>query len=175
MSDKLTITLDLFKIGRVFLALVLIWAALSKLANPTEFLGALYAYQLPLPKPLLQLAAVALPWFEFLCGFLLLANVWTESALVALAGLLVIFLLTTGQAWARGLHISCGCFNLPMLGLTRGHPLVELIDSAGFAFIRNLAFSWITWLLLRKQLIECRPVQALSQVVAKPMPKRGAA
>jgi putative oxidoreductase len=171
MNDRLTITLDLFKMGRVFLALVLIWAALSKLANPTEFLGAVYAYQLTLPKLLLKLAAVALPWFEFLCGCLLLANVWTESALAALAGLLVLFLLATGQAWARGLHISCGCFNLPMLGLDRGHPLVQFVDSAGFAFMRNLAFGWIAWLLLRKQLTGCQPAQTVPQVAAKSIPK----
>jgi len=154
MKTQLTITLDLHRIGRWFLGVLLIWAALSKLAQPTEFLGALYAYQLPLPKGLLQLVAVALPWFELLCGVLLLLNQSTESVLLATAALLAVFLVCTGQAWARGLHISCGCFNLRLFGLDRGHPLVELLDSTGFAFLRNIVLGAITVRLARKRLAE---------------------
>jgi hypothetical protein len=154
MKTQITITLDLPTVGRYALALLLLWAALSKLAAPTEFLGSLYAYQLPLPKPLLQLVAMALPWFEFLCALLLLLNLWADSSLIAVCALLILFLAATGQAWARGLHISCGCFNLKFLGLDRGHPVVELFDSVGFAFLRNLVISGIALLLLRRRLTD---------------------
>jgi putative oxidoreductase len=152
MNNKVTITLDLPAIGRLFIALVFLWAALSKLANPTEFLGALFAYQLPLPKLFLQFVAVVLPWFELLCGLLLLLNTWTESALVAAGLLLAVFIACTGQAWARGLHISCGCFNLQLLGLSHGHPLVDFLDSTAFAFLRNLVLGTLTVHLCRKHL-----------------------
>ena len=163
-SNKVTITLDLHVVGRVLIGVILIWAALSKLANATEFLGALYAYQLPLPKSLLQLVAVVLPWFEFLCGLMLLLNIWTETVLAAAACLLGVFLLSTGQAWARGLHISCGCFNLRMFGLDRGHPLVELLDSTRFAFVRNLVLGGVVLILVRKELAEWTKVAPLAAV-----------
>ena len=168
MNSNLTITLDLHRIGRSFLGLLLIWAALSKLANATEFLGALYAYQLPLPRALLQLVAVVLPWFELLCGVLLLLNQSTETVLVATGALLMVFLVCTGQAWMRGLHISCGCFNLRMFGLDRGHPLVELLDSTGFAFLRNLVLGALTVQLLRKRLAEVTAVLVSEKPVMGP-------
>ena len=168
MSKKVTITMDLHTLGRVLIALVFIWAALSKLANPTEFLGALYAYQLPLAKSLLQLVAVILPWFEFLCGLLLLLNVWTESALAGAEFLLVVFLIATGQAWIRGLHISCGCFDLTAFGLRRGHPLVDLVEGVGFAFLRNLVLTAIVVALFRQRLEDLRSVTGPPPLPGKP-------
>jgi putative oxidoreductase len=145
-------------IFRWVLGLLLLWAAVSKLANPTEFLGSLYAYKLPLPKPALQMVAVILPWVELLCGLLLVVNFWSESALACTAGLFVVFLLATGQAWARQLNISCGCFDLKVFGLHESHPkLVKFLESPGFAFCRNLALISLTIFLLRKKLDELKP------------------
>ena len=122
------------------LAFLLLWAAVSKLGHPTSFLGSLYAYDLPLPRGLLKVVAVTLPWVELLCGLLLLARVWTESALLLLGALMSIFLLATGQAWARGLQISCGCFDFSLFGVDAAHAgWVKFIESPGFAFVRNLA------------------------------------
>jgi len=139
--------LDLIRGG---LALLLLWAAVSKLGNPTAFLGSLYAYDLPLPRGLLKLVAVSLPWVELLCGLLLLGRVWAESALWLLGGMLIVFLVATGLAWGRGLEISCGCFNVSLLGI---NPLdagwVEFIESPGFAFVRNLILLAATAFLLR--------------------------
>ena len=137
---------------RWLLGLLMLWAAVSKLANPTEFLASLYAYQLPLPRLFLQVVAVILPWLELLCGLLLLANVWTESALTAVAGLLAVFVLATGQAWARGLDISCGCFNLKILGLEDHLSLVKFLESVSFAFFRNIALTVMAVFLLRRKI-----------------------
>jgi len=130
------------------------WAAVSKLANPTDFLSSIYAYKTPLPRSLMQIAAVVLPWMELLCGLLLIANVWTETALAILIGLLVIFGLATGQAWARGLDISCGCFNLEVFGADRSSKLLKFIESASFAFFRNLVLVSLAGMLLRRRLNE---------------------
>jgi len=137
---------------RWLLGALMLWAAVSKLANLTEFLSSIYAYQMPLPRALLQCAAVVLPWLELLCGLLLLANVWSETALTTVFGLLVIFVVATGQAWARGLDISCGCFNLEVFGADRSSKLFKFIESASFAFFRNLALVALAGLLLRRQL-----------------------
>jgi putative oxidoreductase len=139
---------------RVFLGILLLWAAVSKLANPLDFLASLYAYELPLPKAFLQVVAIVLPWIELLCGLLLLANLWTESALTAALGLFWVFVLATGQAWLRGLEISCGCFNLALIGLSHdSHPrLVGFLESPMFAFFRNILISTLIFYLLKEKL-----------------------
>lgn len=131
---------------------LMLWAAVSKLAQPTEFLGSIYAYDLPLPRTLQQLVAVVLPWLELLCGLLLIANQWSETALATLIGLLAVFVLATGQAWARGLEISCGCFNLEIFGADSTSKLLKFIESAGFAFFRNLILVLVAFALLRRRL-----------------------
>lgn len=138
---------------RWLLGVLLLWAAVSKLANPTEFLGSIYAYQLPLPRMLLQAAAVVLPWVELLCGLLLLAGFWRQTALLIVTGLMVLFVIATGQAWARGLDIACGCFNLKIFGLNESAPgLVRFLESVAFAFFRNLLLAGLAGFLLRQSL-----------------------
>ena len=139
---------------RWLLGALMLWAAVSKLANPTDFLSSIYAYKTPLPRPLMQIAAVVLPWLELLSGLLLIANVWSETALATVIGLLVIFALATGQAWARGLDISCGCFNLEVFGADRSSKLLKFIESASFAFFRNLVLVSLAGMLLRRRLDE---------------------
>src|SRR5262245_48546616 len=160
---------NVFTLIRWLLGVLLLWAAVSKLGNATEFLGNVYAYRLPLSRALLQLMAVVLPWVELLCGLMLLANYWIESALVCTLGLMVIFLLATGQAWLRGLNISCGCFDLNIFGLGTHYPgLVKLLESVGFAFFRNLALTAVTVLLLRQRLIELKQSGPVPKALAQP-------
>lgn len=137
---------------RCLLGLLLLWAAVSKLANPTEFLGSIYAYELPLPRAVLQSAAVVLPWMELLCGLLLLAGFWPQTALVSVTGMMLVFVLATGQAWLRGLDIACGCFNLNIFGLQEGMPgLVRFLESVAFAFFRNLLLTAVAAYLLVRE------------------------
>jgi len=133
------------------LGLLMLWAAVSKLANPTEFLGSIYAYQLPLPHLMLQTAAVVLPWVELLCGLLLLAGLWTETALILVTAMLVLFVVATGQAWVRGLEIACGCFDLTLIGFSKNNPAVaHFLESVAFAFFRNLLLTALAVYLLRR-------------------------
>lgn len=131
------------------LGVLFVWAALSKLANPTAFLATVYAYDLPMPQGAMKFLAVVLPWVELLAGLMLLAAWWTETALSIVALLLGVFLLVTLQAWGRGLKISCGCFNLAFLGLDEEGGLAKFLESPGFAFVRNLALAAVTWVLWR--------------------------
>lgn len=132
------------------LGLLLLWAAVSKIANLTTFLGSLYAYELPLPSSSLKVVAIVLPWVELLCGLLLLANVWPETTLVLVGVLFGVFVLATGQAWARGLDIACGCFDLSIFGVDKEHSkLITFIESPGFAFVRNVALSGVVLVLAK--------------------------
>lgn len=125
---------------RWVLGALLVWAALSKIANLQDFYISIAAYELPLPGALIRLTAMILPWLELLCGLLLLAGVWTRAALVWALVMFGVFIVATGQAWARGLDISCGCFNLRAFGLdpAGGRSLVKFVESVGFAFFRAL-------------------------------------
>lgn len=134
---------------------LMLWAAVSKLAAPTEFLGAIYSYKLPLPQSWLQAAAVLLPWLELLCGLALIADKWTESALTLVLALCVAFVLATGQAWARGLDISCGCLDFKILGVVKPDGgAVSFFESAAFAFFRAILLVAMTGWLLRYRLLE---------------------
>jgi putative oxidoreductase len=164
-------TAENWRIGlRWFLGLILLWAAVSKLANPEAFLGSILAYELPLPRGVLQLVAVVLPWMELLCGLMLLANMWTSSALAWVTALMAVFVIATGQAWVRGLSISCGCFNLGIFGIDQDSSpgLVGFLESVGFAFFRNMIFTGIALFLM------CRHLAELKETFVAPKPwKKG--
>lgn len=94
----------------IILATVFLAAALPKIAAPAEFAATIEPYRL-LPAPLVNLAAIYLPWLELLTAVAVaVVPAARKGALLLLIILLVSF--TGAQAWAlaRGLDISCGCF-----------------------------------------------------------------
>lgn len=131
---KVAFELDLRTGIRWFLGVLLVWAALGKIANPIEFHGELTAYQLPWPAELTRLSAIMVPWLELLCGILIIAGTVRRAAALWALVLFAIFVLATGQAWARGLQISCGCFKLDFLGPA----LSQAMESVQFAFFRAI-------------------------------------
>lgn len=130
---KVTVELDSARLVRWLLATVLLLASVSKLANPQEFYTSLVAYRFPLTLSMLRLVAMVLPWLELLCGLLLLVGGARRAALAWTVVMFAAFVLATGQAWARGLNISCGCFHLDFLG---NPGLVKFFESIPFAFFR---------------------------------------
>jgi uncharacterized membrane protein YphA (DoxX/SURF4 family) len=134
---------------RWLLGAVLVWAALGKVANPQEFFTALRGYHLPLPAWCLHATAAVLPWLELLCGLLLLANLRTRAAAAWAVILLAIFALATGQAWARGLDLDCGCLNLHWLGIEPGSPQEKWLGSAPVACVRALVLLGVGIVVLR--------------------------
>lgn len=132
---RVQLELDLKAALRWFLAALLIWAALGKIANLQAFHANIAAYQLPLPGALLRMAVTVLPWLELLCGILMVAGTMRRAALLCAVGLCAAFVLSTGQAWVRGLEISCGCFNLDWLGEGSAR---HILESVQFAFLRAL-------------------------------------
>lgn len=95
------------RLSRWFLAGVMIFAAIPKLADPITFAEVVGAYGL-LPDFLLLPAAIVLPFFELIAAFLLIkgrmSGVWMTAILI----LLFITVLSYG-IWL-GLDIDCGCF-----------------------------------------------------------------
>jgi uncharacterized membrane protein YphA (DoxX/SURF4 family) len=136
---------------RWFLGLILVWAALGKLANLQEFYGALLAYRLPLPGGLLRGLAIVVPWLELLSGLLLLWGRRHPGALAWALVLFAVFALGTGQAWLRGLDISCGCLDLRLAGVAPGSAAAGWLESARFACVRALALAAVALHLLRRE------------------------
>ena len=145
---QIYVDIKLHDILRWLLGVLLIWAALSKLADSSEFFTVLLGYRLPMPDGILRFVAVILPWMELLCGLLLLANLWKDAALSWTLVLFGVFLLVTAQAWIRGLDISCGCFNLEIIGIHGDGGLARTIESVPFAFFRNTVLTGISFYLL---------------------------
>jgi len=100
-----------------------------------------------------------LPWLELLCGLMLLAGLRLDAALGWSIALFGIFALATGQAWARGLDISCGCFNLHALGIesSGNESLYRLLESVELAFFRALLFLAGAIFLFRGRIWKTRP------------------
>jgi putative oxidoreductase len=142
---------------RIGLGVLLLWAAISKIARPVDFQASIYAYELPLPRSFLKVLAVFLPWTELLCGLMLLANFATETALFYVTFLFGVFLVATAEAAIRRLPISCGCFDINIFGIGQKYPgLVTFLESPTFAFLRNIFLTAAAVFLLRHRLEELR-------------------
>ena len=105
--------------------------------DASEFAGSVLNYRVP-PRALNNLVAITFPWIELLAGGLLMCGIWKRASTVVITVLMVVFLIVIGQAVARGLNISCGCFGTVegrKVGLTA---LAE--DTAMFA-----AALWLLW------------------------------
>ena len=109
---------------RLLLAAVFLWAGVAKLRGPHLFAADIAAFRLLPPAsgsgPLALGAAYYLPWLEVLCAVGLWTRRWGGAALRVGAALLAGFTLALVSAWARGIHLDCGCFgagsgtNLPL-------------------------------------------------------------
>jgi putative oxidoreductase len=140
--------LNLRVLLRWLLGILLVWAALSKLGNLQDFLDLLLGYKLPGPHVLFKIVTIILPWLELLCGLMLLARVHLRAALLWSIILFALFAVFTGQAWARGLNISCGCFNLDLFGLDPTS-MGGFLESAAFACIRSVMLCGAALFLFR--------------------------
>jgi putative oxidoreductase len=134
---------------RWLLGLVLVWAALGKLADLQAFHVMLAAYRLPLPASWLRGVAMVLPWMELLCGMLLIAGMRMRAALTWSLVMFAVFAVCTGQAWVRGLKIACGCLDLRLVGVERGSSMSVMLESVEFAFLRAAVMAVLAGLLLR--------------------------
>jgi protein-disulfide isomerase len=96
-------------VARVLLGVVWLYAGLSKVGDPGQFLVSVQAYQL-LPDWIARAVAYGLPVLEIGVGVLLIAGLATRLAALISAFLLVVFEIGVISAAARGLSIDCGCF-----------------------------------------------------------------
>ncbi|HPF71417.1 MAG TPA: MauE/DoxX family redox-associated membrane protein [Candidatus Krumholzibacteria bacterium] len=92
-------------VGAVFLA-----ACWDKLLHPQAFAEAVHHYRL-VPYALLHPFAHLLPVLEAVVGVALVLGVLRRGAALLAGGLTLVFIAAIASALARGLDISCGCFD----------------------------------------------------------------
>jgi uncharacterized membrane protein YphA (DoxX/SURF4 family) len=120
---------------------VFIVAAIPKIASPDLFAADVFNYQM-LPHAVVNALAVGLPWLELVVGICLGVGIWTRASALIMTGMMVMFMIALASATARGLDISCGCFEV---GAEGGEGHGALIKAA----LRDLVFLAATLLLVR--------------------------
>ena len=116
--------------SRLFLGIIFVLAALSKVTDPKGFAVLVSNYGI-LPDGLVIPFSFLISWLELLCGMGLLFGFYLKVVGALTSGLMLIFLYATGMSLFRGLDIDCGCFNVPLFG----SPKV-----GWHTFFRNLIF-----------------------------------
>lgn len=100
---------------QIALGVFFVIAALPKIADPPSFAHMVYNYRL-LPGPLVNLAALTMPWAELLLGIALICGIWRRTAATLVGTLLVVFIVALSVNLLRGNAIDCGCFDVADAG-----------------------------------------------------------
>lgn len=100
---------------QIALGLFFVVAALPKVADPPSFAHMIYNYRI-LPGPLVNLAALTMPWAELLMGLALICGIWRRTAASLVGALLVVFIVAISFNLLRGNAVDCGCFDVADAG-----------------------------------------------------------
>ena len=90
---------------------VFLYASQDKLGEAAKFMGILKEYHI-LPAALIPLAAVVIPWLEFLTGACLVAGFQWRGAALLFCALMGIYSLALGWNLLHGVEMNCGCFSM---------------------------------------------------------------
>lgn len=94
---------------RLFLAVLFIWAGISKLLEPDNFAAIIDEFDI-LSTGLVRPAAYALPILEILAGIGLVFDV--GGSLAVIAGMMAFFIAVVSYGIWEGIDVDCGCFGL---------------------------------------------------------------
>lgn len=124
---------------RLGMAAVFVRAAVPKIRAPDLFALDVHNYQM-LPAVGVNAMAIVLPWVELVVGVCIGLGVWRRACALVMTALLAVFTAALLTATARGLNISCGCFEV---GAEAGH------GSLVWAVLRDLFYLAVAIALLR--------------------------
>ncbi len=105
---ELPLWLDL--ILRLIVGATFVYASLDKIAHPGQFAQVIFNYRM-VPAPLLHPMALLMPWVEMVAGLAVITGLGRRGGGALLTLLTGVFIVAIGVALARGLDISCGCFD----------------------------------------------------------------
>ena len=98
-----------WRVIAIILSALFIYAGALKALDPVRFAGDIENYHI-LPWRIGAPLAFYLPWLEIICGIALILQRFHSGAKALLTGLMLVFVIATISAKARGIDISCGCF-----------------------------------------------------------------
>jgi len=127
----------------IFLALVLVSAAIPKIRNVDEFQGVVANYRL-LPAFMVLPFSRALPWLEIGTAIALMVPNLRELGALAAAGLFMMFAIALAVNVGRGrTYIDCGCVRRPTTANRIGmfHVMRALALAALSLFAANVPLS----------------------------------
>jgi uncharacterized membrane protein YphA (DoxX/SURF4 family) len=105
LFQPLIVTVMRLALGGLFIV-----AGALKLRDPAGFAQEIANYQLA--TALAPYLAIALPTVELVAGIAVIGApaAWRRAGALALAGLMVMFLVATLTVLGRGVNVDCGCF-----------------------------------------------------------------
>lgn len=129
---------------RVLLGVVFLIACVHKILFPGAFALSIYHYQI-LPDPLINIAAITLPWVELVVAVAIMFSVrFKDAAATLILVLLGVFTVAMIYNILRGLDISCGCFSA-----------AAEADALGWSNVyRNLGYMFIACVVLLEDWIK---------------------
>lgn len=133
------------KIARVFVGLVFLAAAVTKIADPAAFAGQVHNFRLA-PVALENLIAMTLPWVELVAGLSLVLGIRPRAGAVVALALMAVFTIGVGSAWARGLDFECGCFgkaSAQTVGASKFFENVGLVLVSAVAALRDRGMRYL--------------------------------
>lgn len=119
---------------RFLIAGIFLRAGLAKAADLKDFRSAVANYQL-LPKALIPVVAVSLPFLEVAAAILLVAGILTGIVSALLAFLLLAFAAAIAINLARGRTFDCGCAGTARSTISWAHVLADVALAALAAVI----------------------------------------
>jgi uncharacterized membrane protein YphA (DoxX/SURF4 family) len=97
-------------VSRFVLGSIFVLSGTAKLGSTSTFADSIRSYEVGLPDAVVTAMATVLPIVELGIGVWLLAGLFTRFAAAVAGGMMVVFMIAIGQAWARGIEADCGCF-----------------------------------------------------------------
>lgn len=152
----------MYKISRLSLGGIFIYAGSIKLLEPKTFAILIEAYGI-VPESLLIPVAIILPVLEVAAGIGMLFNI--EGSLSVIAGLLVLFIAILGYGIWMGIDVDCGCFGPE-------DPESEAFHGLKASLYRDLVMlSGIVFMYIWRRYRAIKPVK-ITLLIKKTMEKR---
>ena len=138
MTRVLLLSPWVYRLARISIGIVFIWAGGVKLIDPSAFARVLSTYGL-LPEALLAPVAIGLPITELLAGAGLVLDL--QGSLKVVSGFLFMFLAVLGYGILNHLKVDCGCFSTEEAAVQNSLHLAVLRDVALLLVVLYL-FLW---------------------------------
>lgn len=124
--------------SRLLLGAVFLYAAWYKITDLPAFAKSIDNYGM-VPAGLLPLLATVLAGVEVVTGLALITGLWRRGAALIVSGMLLMFVVAIGVAYARGKSIECGCFTADLsvekADAIRSHMVRRIVEDLGLLLL----------------------------------------